>query len=218
MNRYLFIGVLSTLLMTGLAYGQTCPTVEYPEQIVVNEKLAWTDTFAIQGVNPLLEGSMNLGRVQGPFLNFGRHYILQDASNQPIASAKRKWFSVGTAVNIYDCNGQKIGAFHENILKELKSLRTHYTIEDAAGQVIAESANVNFLTTRFELRDPQGELFAVIERSVQGFFTDSWTVSRTQHPAADSRVLIMMAVYKTITDRESLSAALQNLAKSGSKQ
>lgn len=160
---------------------------------------AWTDTFDIKS------GQATLGTVTQKFISLTKSFTYIDAKNNKVAEARARFFALGSTVDVTDGGGRKIGTIKEDILKSLFKVYTLYKILDANGKEIATSEKVQWLSTEIILRDPAGRVIAEVRRGFkQNLFrlTDRWDVNIHDAQAVDSRLIVLIAAYKSSVDND----------------
>ena len=189
--------LIITLFLFSFSIFADCEVPSMPDQFVLNER-----SISLTTVLDLQDDGENFGKVSQKLLQLARSFHYTDLSGNKIAEAKQKIFSWGVQIDVFDCDGQKIGAIKENILKSLFKVSTTYTIENATGDVVAVSNQVDILATSFTLKDPSGNKVATLKRPAINFFGDNWNVKIYNHGVVDSRILVMIGSYKTSADNE----------------
>ena len=174
-----------------------CEIPSIPNQFTLNERtVSFTTTLDLQ------DDDGTFGRIDEKFFKLTKSFNYTDSSGYKVAEAREKLFSWGVQVDVFDCQGQKIGTIKENILKSLFKTSTTYTIENAIGNVVAVSNKVDIVATSFTLKDPSGKKIATLKRSMFSLFGDNWNVKVYNHDILDPRILVMIGAYKTSTDND----------------
>ncbi len=186
-----------TLLLFPFFSFADCEVPSMPDQFTLNER-----TVSLGTVLDLEDDDGNFGKISEKLLQLTKSFHYTDISGNKVAEAKQKLLSWGVQIDVFDCQGQKIGTIKENILKSLFKVSTTYTIEDATGSVVAVSNQVDILATSFTLKDPSGNKVATLNRSAINFFGDNWNVKIYNHDVVDPRILVMIGSYKTSADNE----------------
>ena len=178
-----------------LASAQAAPAPQLPAEFMIKERiLSFTDTFDI------LAGGKKYGVITQKILSLTRSFKYKDADGNLVAEARSRILSWGSHIDVTDNLGQPIGSIKEQVFKSLFKVYTAYSILDAGGKEIALSEKVDWIGTKLAISDKQGRLVAVIERPWINFFSDHWTVKVRDPQAVDSRLMVMIAAYKTSVD------------------
>ncbi|MCX5790156.1 MAG: hypothetical protein NTX64_16860 [Elusimicrobia bacterium] len=179
---------------------QALPAPELPATFSICERFfAFTDTFDIKA-----DGA-TLGTIRERLISFTKSFTYTDAGKNKVAEARARFFALGATVDVTDGAGRKIGTIKEDILKSLFKVYTQYQILDAAGKPIATSEKVEWLSTEIVLRDPAGRVVAEVRRGFKENLlrlTDRWDVSIRAPKAIDSRLVVMIAAYKSSVDND----------------
>ncbi len=181
---------------------QTTPAPTLPSRFFIKERFfALTDTFDI------ISESGNMGSVKEKFFSLTKAFRYVDENGNCLALARARLFSWGTHIDVTDCqtpNPHKIGSIKEKVLKTITGLgiTNLYLIYDGNGRKIALSKKVEVLSTDIALRDTQGRKIAELKRPWLNFFRDSWTVTISNPQAVDSRLIVLIAAYKTSVDND----------------
>jgi len=172
-----------------------CQAPVLPPEFTIKERMiSLTTTLDIKN------GSKDLGKIAQKLLSLTRSFTYDDASGNRIAEARAKLISWGTQVVVTDCEGRRIGTIKEEIFKSLFKVHTIYKILDERDQEIAQSEKVDWIATSFTLRDGRGQKVAELKRPWINFLFDSWDVKVYDSTVVDSRMLVMIAAYKTSVD------------------
>jgi len=141
-----------------------------------------------------------IGKVEERTLNWGKTFEYFDNTGTKKATGKEKVLSWVTTIEIFDENNQKIGTVEEEVLKGLFSLKSYFTITDASGKLIGESAKLDWLSTDIEVTSPNGDLLCKIHRPGINLISDTWKVDVTGD--IDKRLVVFIPCYKTSADNE----------------
>jgi uncharacterized protein YxjI len=151
----------------------------------------------------LLDNSdKKLGTIAEKIFTLTREFTYDDSNGRRIATARERFFSWGAQVDVFDEAGRPIGTIKEDVLKSFFKPLTTYSILDGSGKQIATSEKVDLWATDFTLKDGSGQTVATIHRPALNFFRDVWTVSIDNQSKVDSRLLVMIAAYKTAKDHD----------------
>lgn len=144
-----------------------------------------------------------LGTITEKFFSMTRSFTYADPAGRCVAQARERLFSWGVHIDVTDCSGGKIGAIKENILKSLFKVSTTYSILDASDREVASSEKLDWIGTEMTLRKGRngtGPRIAKLSRPWLQIFSDHWDVELDDPKAADSRLVVMIAAYKTAVD------------------
>lgn len=171
---------------------------QLPRHFRIDEKvLSWTTSFTLRD-----DAKNKLGEISEKLLSWTRTFTYRDASGTLLAVAHAKLLSWGTQVVVEDASGRLLGTIKENVLKSLFKVYTRYSILDASGREVAVSEKTDWITTDFEIRDESGRLVAKMHRPWLNILSDHWDVQLADARPVDSRVLVMIAAYKTAVDNQ----------------
>ncbi len=176
------------------------PAPVLPSTFSLYEKLI-TITDALE----LKSGKTSFGKISQRFFALTKRFDWDDAQGNRVAEARAVFFALGSTVDVTDGAGNKIGTIKEEILKSLFKVWTTYRILDASGKQVASSEKVEWLSTEITLKGPDGRGVALLRRGFkENFFrlTDRWDVTVYDAAAVDSRMLVMIAAYKTSVDND----------------
>ncbi len=169
---------------------------ELPNELTITERIiSLVTTF------DLASSKGSLGTVSKRFISFADKFDWYDGARL-VATGRKQILSWGATVDVFDARAGKIGTIKEQVLKSLFKVYTTYSIQDASGNTVAESEKVQWLATKFTLRDRKGYVVARIERPWLNVLRDRWTVKISDHKAVDSRLLVMIGVFKTDVDNQ----------------
>jgi uncharacterized protein YxjI len=149
----------------------------------------------------ILVGNRMVGKVTQRMMNWGRTFELSNVQNQIIATARAQVFTLGTKIDVFDCNNQIIGSLQENVLESLFKIQTVYSILDGQGKLVGQSRKLDFFGTDISFADEAGRTVATLSRPYLNFFTDKWHIVK-HNGAIDSRILFFSAAYKTAADSD----------------
>ncbi len=180
------------LMFSSLAYA-VCSEPALPNELSVTERLiSMTTTFTVKS------GSKGFGNVRRKLISMTPRYDWFDADGNKVATGRRAIISLGAKVDVFDCEGKKIGTIQEKILKSLFGVYSVYSIRNEEGREIAKSRKVDFGSTSFTIIKG-GRKVAKLNRPWVRI-RDQWNVKILDHRAVDSRLLIMLGVFKTDAD------------------
>jgi uncharacterized protein YxjI len=167
-----------------------------PAKFKVDERiLSWTTTFDIKDDNK------TYGVVTQKFFSLARAFTYDDAQGKCVAKARQRILSWGSHVDVTDCADRPIGSIKEEVMKSLFKVHTTYAILDASGKEVAKSVKVDWIGTEVTLT-AGGRQIAKLTRPWLQWFSDSWDVEVSDATAADTRLIVMIAAYKTSVDNE----------------
>lgn len=129
----------------------------------------------------------------------GTSFDYHDSSGAKVASAKQSLFSWGVEITIFDGQGGKLGTVKEEVFKNLLSWKSHYSVLDAQGNVVAHSEKIDFFSTSVDIHDMSGNPVATMSRPALNLAGDTWTVSFSES-TVDRRLLMFIPCYKTYAD------------------
>lgn len=164
-----------------------------PPSFTVQEKF-----FAIGTDTTIQAGGTTYGRIDQKILSWGTAFTYYDNTGVKIASAKQRVLSWGVQIDIFDNNDVKIGSVREDVLKNLFSIKSHYTILDASDNVIARSAKLDWLATDIKVKTEAGATVAHMHRPAIDFGGATWSVTISEE--IDPRLVIFIPSYKTAAD------------------
>lgn len=175
----------------------SAPAPKLPSEFTIHERvIALTDTFDLK------DGKKIMGTITEKFFSLTKSFKYVDASGSCVAEARARFFSWGTHVDVTDCQGRKVGAIKENVLKSFFKVYTTYAILDGQDREIATSEKVEWISTDVTLTSKQGRAVASLHRPWLNVFSDNWTVKVSAADACDSRLIVMIAAYKTSVDND----------------
>jgi uncharacterized protein YxjI len=168
-----------------------------PDEFIVHERvISLTDTFDLKA------GSSSFGTITEKFFSLAKAFTYVDASGRCVAKARARLLSWGTHIDVTDCADRPIGAIKENVLKSFFKVWTTYSILDARGQEVAVSEKVEWISTDLVVRRRDGGVVAELHRPWLNVFSDNWTVRIRDHASVDSRLVVLIAAYKTSVDND----------------
>jgi|GEM_PF-1687139 len=168
----------------------------HEEIISVRKLLLDTDTFDLKA------GGKPFGKIIEKFLTLTKDFTFNDASGACVAKSHAKLISWGTHIDVSDCSGRPLGAIQEHVFRSLFKVNTVYSILDGRGQEIATSEKVEWISTNLTLRKPGGAVIAELRRPWLNVLSDDWDVKIQDHAAVDSRMIVLIAAYKTSVDND----------------
>lgn len=168
-----------------------------PDEFTIHERIiALTDTFDLKA------GKTSYGTLTEKFFSLTKSFTYTDASGRCIAKARTRLFSWGTHIDVTDCADRPIGAIKENVLKSWFKVWTTYSILDGQNKEVAVSEKVEWISTDLVLRRPNGAVIAQLHRPWLNVLSDNWNVKLLDHAAVDSRLIVLIAAYKTSVDND----------------
>lgn len=182
-----------------------CPAFELPAVSQATERIFAKGTST--DFTDTLSGQY-LGVVDQRVLHLTKTFELNDPHGVLIARARARFFALGAAIDVTDCDNRPIGTIEENIFQSIIGfgITNEFLIRESSGRVIAKSEKFQLFGTEVKLLDEQNRLVSVISRPYINFFRDVWTLA-LQHPGkVDSRVLAFMPAFKTASDRSHSSS------------
>ena len=129
-----------------------------------------------------------------------REFRYKDKTGALVATAKAEFSPFQVIIDVFDARGQKIGTIREQIFSSLFGVVNKYIIFDASNNKIAETDKFQFVATKFTITDNKRQLVATISRPAFQLMTDKWTVSVHNSDVVDSRILVVIAAFKTAED------------------
>lgn len=144
-----------------------------------------------------------LGTITEKFFSLTRSFTYADPQGRCVAQARERVLSWGVHIDVTDCAGAKIGAIKENVFKSLFKVYTTYSILDGSDREVATSEKTDWIGTEMTLRGGKngtGPRVAKLSRPWLQIFSDHWDVELDDPKAADSRLVVMIAAYKTAVD------------------
>lgn len=183
--KKLFILVL---MLTSLSiFGQL------PNKFVITEDLVSIGTdFTLSGVS---------GTIEEKVVSITTNFVL-NINHSKVAVAKQRLISIGSIVDIYDENDNKIGEIKEQIFKSF-GLYSSYEIYGKDGELIGTSEKHQLMTTKFTIKDTYGRVICTITRPTINLVTDKWTVKFDDiYDKYDKRLFVFIPCYKTLRDNK----------------
>lgn len=145
------------------------------------------------------------GKVSESLIQLSRTFTWTDSSGQTAASARTAIVSWGTEINVYDGKGTKIGSIEERIFSSWFRTWSTYDIKDARGNQLAVSEKSEWLGTTITLTSPSGAVIAKLDRPWINIWSDTWNVYIKKPGIVDNGILVMIAAFKTASDRDHAS-------------
>ncbi len=172
-----------------------------PAKFTIRERvIALTDTFDLKA------DRNDFGKITEKLISLTKSFTLTSPDGTCVAKARSRLLSWGTHIDVTDCAEHKIGGIKEQVFKSLLKVHTTYSILDAADREVAVSTKVDWICTSMSLTKPGGGAVASLDRRWLNVFSDSWTVKVQDASAADPRLLVMIAAYKTSVDNDRRAA------------
>jgi uncharacterized protein YxjI len=178
------------------AVGQeTAPSL--PDELTVHERIiSLTDTFDLKA------GSASFGTITEKFFSLTKAFTYLDASGRCVAKARARLLSWGTHIDVTDCTDRPIGTIKENVMKSWFKVWTTYSVLDAQNKEVAISEKVEWISTDLVVRRTNGATIAELHRPWLNILSDNWNVKIRDHAAVDSRLIVLIAAYKTSVDND----------------
>jgi uncharacterized protein YxjI len=192
-------GVSAPVLQTPAAAPAASPFAGpvLPDELTIHERVvALTDTFDLKA------GGAKFGTITEKFFSLAKAFTYVDAQDNCVAKARARLLSWGTYIEVTDCSDRPIGAIKENVLKSFFKTWTTYSILDGQGKEIAVSEKVEWISTDLAIHRPDGRAIAELHRPWLNILSDNWTAKIHDRTAVDSRVIVMVAAYKTSVDND----------------
>ena len=142
------------------------------------------------------------GKVSEDLISWTRTFTWYDGVGEKAASASVALVSWGTRIDVLGGDGKKVGTIKEEVLSSMFKTWTTYKILDDAGNEIATSQKVEWLGTSITLTGNDGKTIAVVHRPAINLVSDTWKISVKETNRVDSRVLVMIAAFKTAVDND----------------
>lgn len=168
---------------------------EVPNQFFVTERwLSWTTSFDIETLQ------LRLGTVHRSILSLTTQYDFYDSDGKFQASARARFWALGTIFDVTDAEGRLIG----NVREHLFDFFPTFDLLSLKGEVLAV-AKQNLWETTYYVNDPvTSQEIAQLSRS---FFRlkDNWSVTVTnpdlfQKKQIDPRFFIIVMAFQTDRD------------------
>jgi len=175
--------------------GQSAGAPALPAEFVIHERV-----ISLVTKFDLTAGSASFGTITQQFFSLARAFTYDDASGRCVARARARILSWGSHVDVTDCADRPIGSIKEQVLKSLFKVHTTYSMLDASGAEIATSTKVGWISTEVTITRPDGRKIATLSRPWLSILSDIWTVKLADQAAVDSRMIVMIAAYKTSVD------------------
>ena len=168
-----------------------------PDEFTVHERvISLTDTFDLKA------GSSSFGTITEKFFSLAKAFTYVDGSGRCVAKARARLLSWGTHIDVTDCSDRPVGTIKENVMKSWFKVWTTYSILDARNAEVAVSEKVEWISTDLLIRRPGGGEIASLHRPWLNVFSDNWAVKIRDHAAVDSRLIVLIAAYKTSVDND----------------
>lgn len=187
--RFLLTLLLGTVLMA------SSPTV--PNVFVVNERmLSWTTSFD-------LEAAPSLGKVTKKFWSMADQYEWTAPNGSLVAVGRKQVFSWGNTIDVRGAQGEYVGQIKEQVFKSMwTKTYSSYAIFNSQGQQVATSEKLDWFGTDITLWDGRGQRIATVCRPWVNFMGDKWKVEIQNPQVVDSRIIVMVGVFKTDADNQ----------------
>lgn len=199
---------LSSLLLFAIflnpltTFSQDCHIPSFPQAFKLEETLnPFVTNFEVKGNN-----GQNLGTVEEKFISLTATFTYKDSEGNLVATAKKALLSWGTKIEVFDCKGRLIGTLQEKIFESLFKTYTNYAILDANSKEVATSEKLDWLATAITLKNPSGQVLAEMKRPMFNVFTDTWNITVSSQNTVDSRIVVVLAAFKTKADDERRSS------------
>lgn len=183
---------LFSLTLTAQA---ACPSITLPSEFKAKEELISIGTDVRLEVN-----RTRIGEIEERTLRLTPTFDLYNIDGKKVAQARQKILSIGTTIEVKDCENKSIGTVKENIFKSFFKTYTSYDVLDATGKLIARSEKLELLATSIVVKSPTGEPIMELSRPIFNFITDVWTVRILKANVIDPRIMIMIPAFKTSAD------------------
>lgn len=128
-----------------------------------------------------------------------------DGNHNLQAKAQRELFTWGTKIEIKDNKDVVLGSVEKHVIKTAifslgTKVKTYYAVKDASGHVVAESEKVDFGGTDFQLKKPNGDVVATMNRPMIDLGAATWNVHINHDPGFDKRLILFIPAFKTSAD------------------
>lgn len=127
-------------------------------------------------------------------LSYREKYDLVDMNDNLIASAKEKFFKLGTHYDIFDAQGNSIGSFDHELMKSFFSFKSKYCVRDQNGIPRLYTEELDFIGTDVSCYEPQKNLICTMKKPMFSL-RDKWEVNI--YGPADRRVIAMIPSFLT---------------------
>lgn len=169
-----------------------------PDEFAIHERvISFVEKFDLESAGK------TLGTISENVFSLTRSFTYTDPHGVCEAQARSRLLSWGTDIEISDCQDHPFGEIKENVMKSIFSdAYTRYSILDAEGHEIASSEKTQWVSTDMILRSLNGRIIAELHRPWMNLFSDNWDVKILDPKIVDSRVIVMIAAYKTSVDND----------------
>ncbi|MBY0548787.1 MAG: hypothetical protein K2W95_16065 [Candidatus Obscuribacterales bacterium] len=150
--------------------------------------------FDIQGTD-----GTTYGTIENKWFRSHSTFHYYDNDGNLVAYGRKAWFSIGTRIEVYDANDTYIGCLQKQVLSSAFSFGTIYSVLDAKGNEVATSRKLTIITTGIDLYGKDGAKVASLSRPLS-LVADTWNVTVDKPDVIDSRMLVMIGVFKTMAD------------------
>jgi hypothetical protein len=171
----------------------SCPTVEFPERFQVKEEF-----FSFRSIFKLEQGSYQFGKIEQEIFTFRTTFQYIDKATV-LFSAKDKFWSFGTVIEVFDCQERKIGELRERVWESFFKVQTKYEVVDATGNIVGESIKQDWFDVDITIYDLQNRPVANFFRPAFQWFGDKWDAD-FYSDSIDPRLLIFIPAFKTYVD------------------
>lgn len=189
--------IIALGLLSAVSAHAVCPEFNPPAKFKAQEELISIGTDIL-----LSEGKVRFGEIEERSLRITPTFELFNVDGLKVASARKKFFSWGTTIEVKDCEGKLIGTVKENIFKSFFNFYTRYDIFDPAGNVIATTKKTEFFATEFIVTNQSNEPVMVLRRPTFNFLIDTWNVQILKKDVVDIRIMTMIPAFKTSADNK----------------
>lgn len=144
---------------------------------------------------------IELGRVEQRMLNITPTFELIDGSGNKVARAEQKLLSWGVQIDIFDQSNNLLGTLKEEVIENLFSISTKYSIVDPKGKILGTSDKLSLFGTDITIKTPDGQMVMKLDRDLINVFRVGWTAT-VHSEKIDLRLVAFVASYKTYADKK----------------
>ena len=188
------------LLFISVPAFASCPSITLPSSFVEKEDLTLIGTDMT-----LKADGKKFASIEERVLKLASTFDLLDGSDQKIARARHRILTWGATIDITDCEQRPVATIKELVFKSLLSFKTQYEIYNPSGKLIAKSDKLEFFSTDFVFKTPEGVVAFKMHRPTFNWVTDKWEVTVVTPGKVDYRIALFVPAFKTSADNRARS-------------
>ena len=167
----------------------------------LSSSMTMKEVFFAYGTDLTISDSAGkIGTVEQRTLKFTPCFEYRNNNGTVLAYTSQNVLSFGTHIDIFDNEGNKLGALQDKVFSNLLSISRVFSLQDANGNEIGTSEKFDFFSTTVTIYTSDRKVLASIHRPAFDLGLADWTIDIPGD--IDKRLVVFIPAYKTHSDNQ----------------